>query len=136
MTFHSGNQGTATINGVELPVTAWSTTPAVDIIRFANSKTGGFRKKEATYKDADFTIEVDYDFDANPFAVAPGLTVGTVVTNIKLFLRGSPIGAPTAQPYWNFPSAIVTTTPQRLENEGKITTSFSFTADGTFSPPA
>lgn len=129
MTFLAGNTGTATFNGVEVPVTGWNVNPSVDVVRFANSKTSGFRKKQTTYKDATFSVDMDYDFDSSPFAVSPGLTLGAVLTNVKLFLNG------TSGKFWNFPSAICVSTPQRLDNEGKITTSANFEADGTFSPP-
>ena len=131
MTFHAGNKGLVTVNGVELPTVNWSVDPAIDIQRFANSKTAGFRKKEGTYKDATFSAEIDYDFDLNPFGVTGGnLQIGNFVTNVRLYLNT------TSGPYWHFPSAIVTSTPQRSENEGKITTTVNFEADGAFTPPA
>lgn len=125
--FHAGNQGTATINGVELAVMSWNVAPVVELARFRNSKTAGFTKKEATWKDATFTITVEYDFLANPFAVLPA---ATTVTNVKLYLRG------TSGPYWLFPSAIVVGDPQSVDVDGKIGTSFSLEADGTFARPA
>jgi hypothetical protein len=134
MTFHSGVGGTATVGGAELPVTDWNTDPSVEIVQFRNSKTGGYSVKEATYKDANFSVGVDYDFDANPFGIAGGLTIGTILSNVKLFLRGAGTN-PAAQPYWLFPSAIVVSTPQRLVVNGNITTTFNFTASGTFSYP-
>lgn len=125
-TFHAGNQGTATINAVELAVVSWSVDPSVEIARFRNSKTAGFTVKEATWKEATFSIEVDWDFDLNPFA-AVGL--GTTVTNVKLFLRG------TGGQFWLFPSAIVVGTPQRTEVDGKVTTTINLENSGTFTAP-
>src|SRR4051794_39671787 len=125
MTFHSGVGGTATIGGTELPVTDWSTDPTVEIVPFRNSKTGSFSVKEATYKDANFSIGVDYDFDSNPFAVAGGITIGTILSTVKLPLRGAGTGG--TAPFWLFPSAIVVSTPQRLEVNGRVTTTFNIT---------
>jgi hypothetical protein len=135
MTFHSGTGGTVTIGGVELPVTSWSVDPSVEIVPFRNSKSGGYSIKEPTYKDANFTVEVDFDYDANPFAVAGGLTIGTTVSAVKLFLRGAGT-VPTAQPYWSFPSAIIVSTPQRNETNGRLTTTFNMTANGAFTYPS
>lgn len=125
-TFHAGNQGTATVAGVELSVVSWSVDPNTEIARFRNSKTAGFTKKEATWKEATFTIDVDWDFDANAFAT---VGLGTTVTNVRLYLRT------TSGNYWSFPSAIVVGTPQRTDVDGKIVTTLNLENDGTFSAP-
>lgn len=129
MTFHSGIQSTAKVADVELPTTKWNVDPKVEIVEFKNSKTGTFAQKEATYQDCPFTIEVDYDFDANPFGVTPGLKVGTVLTDVKLYLRG------TAGDYWDFPTSIVVGTPQSVESEGKVTTTINCTNSGPYGYP-
>lgn len=134
MTFHSGTGGTATYGGQELPVTSWGVDPSVEIVEFRNSKTGGYSKLEATYKTCPFTIELDYDFDQNPFAIGAGLTIGTVVVNVKLFLRGAGTN-PSAQPFWSFPSAVVVSTPQRNETNGRVTTTINLRNDGAFTYP-
>lgn len=126
-TFHAGNQGTATVNGVELSVTDWSVNPAVELARFRNSKTAGFTRKEKTWSDATFSITVDFDFDLNPFATLP---LGTTVTNVRLYIRG------TSSQFWSFPSAVVVSTPQSVNVDGKIQTSFSLENDGSFVAPA
>jgi hypothetical protein len=125
-TFHAGNTGTVTIGATELAVTGWAVDPSAEVARFRNSKTGGYTAKEVTWKEATFTIDVDYDFDANPFTT---LGFGTNVTNVKLYLHGA------TSPFWNFPKAIVVGTPQRTEVDGKITTTFNLENDGTFSTP-
>lgn len=130
-TFHSGKGGTATVNGTELAVTDWSVDPSTEIARFRNSKTGNFTKKETTFKEATLTITVDYDFDANPFSSLP---LGTTVTNVKLYLQGG--GAGGSGGFWDFPSAIVVSTPQSVAVNGNIQTSFNLENDGTFSAPA
>lgn len=134
MTFHSGIASTATVNGTELPSTRWTVEPRVDIVEFKNSKTDAYAQKEATFKSCDFTIDLDYDFDANPFLVGPGLTIGTKLTDVKLYMQGGGTGGSGS--YWSFPSAIITGTPMTSENEGKVTVTLNCTNDGTFSPPA
>lgn len=134
MTFHSGVGGTATIGGTELPVTDWSVDPTVEIVPFRNSKTGSYSVKEATYKDVNASIGVDYDFDSSPYSVAGGITIGTVLSNVKLHLRGA--GSGGTSPFWNLPSAIVVSTPQRLEVNGRIVTTINVTGSGSFTYPS
>lgn len=133
MDFHSGIGGTATINGTELPVTGWDVDPSIEIVNFRNSKTDEFSVKEGTFKDATFTIRFDWDFDDNPFAAPIDVDLGTVLTNVRLWLRGG--GAGGTGNYWHFPLAIATGTPQSLETEGKITTSINATNSGAFGRP-
>jgi hypothetical protein len=131
MTFHSGKGGTALINATELPITDWSVDPTTEIVNFRNSKTGNYSKKESTFKDCDFSITLDHDFDANPFAAPLALVPGQTLTNVKLVLNGGSVGTS----FWLFPSAIVKGTPQTLEIEGKIKTVINCTADGTWTSP-
>lgn len=124
-TFHAGNGGTATVNSVELAVKGWSVDPSVEVARFRNSKTAGYTVKETTWKEATFSIDVDWDFDLNPFAA---LGLGSTVTNVKLFLRA-------AGQFWLFPSAIVVSEPQSLEVNGEIVTRINLENSGTFTAP-
>jgi hypothetical protein len=126
MTNHSGKDGTATINGAEIPLTGWSVNPTSDIVGFRNSKTGKFTKRETTFKDLTFSIDLDFDFDANPFAVGVGLIPGAALTNVKLYLNG------VAGLFHNIPEAIVTGTPQSLTVEGKIITRVNGVTNGTY----
>jgi hypothetical protein len=139
MTFHSGKGGTATFTPagggtsvVELPITNWSVDPKTEMVNFRNSKTGNYSKKEATFKDCDFTIGLDYDFDGSVFAAPISLNEGDVLTGVHLYL--GPTGT-TSTSFWLFPSAIVLGTPQTLEVDGKIGTTINCTADGTWTPP-
>jgi hypothetical protein len=131
MTFHSGTTATAKVGATELPVVSWNVDPSVEIQRFINSLTGNFAQKEATFKDARFTLVLDYDFEASPFAATPNLTIGTKVTNVKLYLDG-----PSGTKFWSFPSAVVVSTPQSNEVAGKPVTTINLENDGTFSAPA
>jgi len=128
--FRSGKTGTATINGTELAVTDWSVTPGVEIVRFRNSRTGTYDQKEGTFRDASGTISFDYDFDQSPWGAPLSLEEGDTVTNVRLYLNG------TSGPYWEFPSAVITGTPQSLSTAGKITTSINFENSGVFTRPA
>ncbi len=130
MTFHSGFKATATVNGTEVPLKKWNVTPKNDKVEFKNSKTGVFAEKEVTYADCTFSFEIDYDFDANPFAAPLALGIRQTLTNVKLFLDGS-----AGTNFWLFPSAIVMETPQSAETVGVNTTQISCENSGTFSYP-
>lgn len=132
MTFHSGFLGKATINGNEVPITLWNVNPGVRVAQTDNSMSGGFMLRESSGgKTASFTITIDYDFDANPFATPYGLVIGAKITNVKLYLND------TTGVFWNFPSAVVTTTPQQAQHSGTdmIGVQINCDSDGTFSYP-
>lgn len=126
----SGISGTATVNGTELPITDWSVNPSATILQFVNSLTGKHAKKASTFEDATFSFSFDWDDSNNPFAAPLTIVQGSTITNVKLLLDG-----PSGSLYWNFPSAIVVSTPQSMQRAGKITTSVNCTADGTFAAP-
>lgn len=129
MTFHSGKESTATVAGTELPTTEWSVDPSIDIQRFLNSKTDDYAVKEGTFKDCPFTISCDYDFDANPFQAPTAITIGTILTNVRLYVNG------TSGDYWHFPSAIVVSTPMTTGTESKPTLTFNCENSGQFGYP-
>jgi hypothetical protein len=132
MTFHSGFNGKATINGNEVPITLWSVNPGVRVAATDNSMSGGFMLREASGgKTASYTITLDHDFDANPFATPYGLVIGSKITNVKLFLNG------TAGLFWNFPSSVVTSTPQQAQHSGTdmIGVTVNCDSDGSFDLP-
>lgn len=129
MTFNSGYKGTATIGGNEVPLINWSVSPTADMVKFMNSKSGGYVLREATFKDCTVSFEIDYDFDANPFAAPTNITVGVELTNVRLYLNG------TSGSYWNFPKLKVIGTPQQLQVTGKITTKVNCAINGTFAYP-
>jgi hypothetical protein len=131
MEFHSGVNASAKIGVTELATTNWSVDPAIDIVNFRNSKTDAYSVKETTFKNCTGTIDVDFDFDDNPFTAATPLVLGTVLTDLKLYVDD--VADNTL--YWHFPLAIVTSTPQSAPTEGKITTSIRFENSGIFYPP-
>lgn len=124
--FQSGFNGTAVLQGYELPVISWSISPTVELVTFKNSRSGPWVLRASTFKDASGTIEIDYDF-ANPLysTNGPAITVSSVITNMQLFLHQTSRGNLDGS-YWNVLSAIVDGEPQRLMNDGKITTSISW----------
>lgn len=127
--FHSGKGGTATVDGHELAVTVWDNNPATELARFRNSKTGNFTKKENTFQDSVFSITLDFDFLDNVFDSPVNVDIGAFLSQVKLYLHG------TSGLYWHYPSAIVVSTPQRLEIDGRINTVINCEADGAFGRP-
>jgi hypothetical protein len=127
--FKSGINGKATVNGTELAIINWNTEATVEKVEFKNSRTGTTAKKELTYRDVRFSMEVDIDLDANPFAAPLNVRAGTKLTNVRLFINGlTGLG-------WTFPSAVVMGTPQRLEVAGKVITTFNCENDGPYGEP-
>jgi hypothetical protein len=133
MEFHSGIASTASVGGTELPSTGWDVDPTIEIVNFRNSKTDAYSLKEGTFKDVTFTIRVDYDFDANPFQAPVSIDVGTILSNVRLYLQGG--GSGGTGDFWHFPTAIVTGTPQSVETEGKISTTINATNSGEWGRP-
>lgn len=132
MTFHSGLTGTVTVNGTELPIKNWSVNPDVREAATDNSKSGGFILRESSGgKTCQFSFQHDFDFDANPFASPINLVIGQKITNTKLFLNG------TAGLFWNFPSAVVRSTPMNLQHSGTdmLDSTTTCDSDGTFAYP-
>lgn len=132
MTNHSGFTGAATINGTEVPITAWTVNADIRFATTDNSLSGGFELVEASGgKRATFTINVDYDFDASPFGAPTSIVIGTTLTNVKLFLRG------TAGAFFLFPSAVVTGTPMTVDHSGTnmISVQVAGRSNGTWSYP-
>lgn len=129
MQFHAGQLGSATINGVTLPILSWKVQPRSEIVAFKNSKTGAYPQREATFKDARVELALDLDFDNYPFASSPGIVIGATITNVKLFMYGA------SGDFWLFPSMIVESNPMDVVIDGKIGTSFTALPNGTFSYP-
>lgn len=129
--FLSGRTGDVTINGTEVAMTQWEINPNTEIVRFRNSRTNKFSRKEPTFHEASGTITIDFDNDA-PWGAAPlSLVQGAKVTNLKLIVTGGTGGTN----FWLFPSAIITGTPQSVVIDGKEQTRINFENDGTFSVP-
>lgn len=140
--FHSGKYGTATVNGTEIALIRWEVDPTVDIVRFLNSKTGSYPKREATFYDASVSLVFDYDFDAPSFSAPLLLYPGQIIQS-KLYLRQT---APSALngTFWQFPKTGLDTTsnglviqgsPMSCDVDGKIGTSVSALITGAFTFP-
>ncbi|MGA2233319.1 MAG: hypothetical protein ABSH22_20645 [Tepidisphaeraceae bacterium] len=135
--FYSGVGGTASVGSppVELPITDWQVRPTAQITRFRNSKTGPYDQVEAAWLNATVTISVEYDFDNNPFQAPAAIQIGTLLTNVKLYLHQSAAGQLDGSA-WSFPTLMVTGTPQTLPVSGEnIVTQFTCVSSGPFSYP-
>jgi len=130
MTNHSGKDGHVTVSGNDLPVISWGHTPNADTVQFRHSLSGNFEGTESTFKSSTGTVTIEYDYDSNPFAAPVALFPGVSLTNLKLIINR------TANKFWLYPSVVVTSTPQSCEINGRVQTSFSFRANGTYSAPA
>lgn len=130
MSYLSGIQGTGTINGTELPVTGWDVTPSATILEFINSKTGLHPVVQSTILRARFAIEFDFDPANQPFTSPLSIVVGSTLTSVNLYIDGT-----GGSNFWNFPSALVATTPQQLRREGKVVTRIECVASGQFKAP-
>ncbi len=134
MDFQSGRYGKALVGAVELAITGWTMNPTTEVVRFRNSLTSGGTLKEPTFTDGTGSMTVDHDFDASPFDAPISIVVGQFLTGVKLYLRKS-TPALASEPYWDLRSILVTGTPQSLEIEGKIQTTFNFEVDGLIGYP-
>jgi hypothetical protein len=135
--FYSGVGGTVSVGSpaVELPITDWEVRPSAQITRFRNSLTGPYDVVEANWLSAAVTISIEYDFNNNPFQAPAAIQIGTLLTNVKLYLHQSAPGQLDGSA-WVFPSLLVTGTPQTLPLDGKnIVTKFTCVNDGPFSYP-
>lgn len=122
----SGLLGTVTVNGTELPITNWSTSPTAQVIPFVNSLSGGHPNKLGGITDGGmFSFSYDWDDNNTPFSAPLSLRVGQTITNVKLFIDGS-----AGSRFKSIPSAIVVGTPLGVEVAGKISGSVVATVDG------
>jgi hypothetical protein len=131
--FHSGSFGTAAVGSNELSITAWEVQPTAQLVQFKNSKSGGYVLREATFKDCSVSIDVDFDFNNNPFQTPYSLQPGTTLTNVQLFLHQSASGSLDGLA-WTFTSLVVDSTPQKLQVDGRITTRFTAKGNGSYTP--
>jgi len=72
------------------------------------------------------TLEGNHRVGFSPF---PTLGVGTILTNLHIFLHGD------AAPSWTFPSAICTRGTSAVETRGKVTFVINFSNKGTYTRP-
>ena len=133
-TYHSGVNGTCTINGTELSVISWRVNATNEIVKFTNSKTGLYPYREATFHDCSVSVVIDMDFAQDPFQTPLSIQIGTTLSSVNLYLHQTAPGAMNGL-YWGFPSLIVSSTPQDLTVDGKIGTSFEAVINGPFTYP-
>jgi len=137
--FHCGFGGTVAVGSspaTELPITEWSVRPTARFSTFQTSKNMGFNQVEANWKSATVTITVEYDFNNNPFIAPTSIQIGTVLTNVVLYLHQSGVGTLDG-PNWTFPSLLVTETNQSLQvNGGNIRVQITGVTNGSFTAPA
>lgn len=128
--FYAGFYGTAAIGANELAVTRWDVTPIVQTQEFKNSMSGPAVVRQPTFQDVSGTLDLDYDFANDPFASPPAIIVGSILTNLALYLHQSAKNALDGKK-WVFPSIIIESTPMSLTVDGKVTVRVSFKGAGT-----
>jgi hypothetical protein len=131
--FHSGSFGTAALGTNELSIVGWEVHPTAQLVEFKNSKSGGYVLREATFKDCQVMIDVDFDFGNNPFQSPFSLAPGATLTSVKLCLHQSAAGQLDGLA-WTFSSLVVESTPQKLQVDGRITTRFTARGNGSYTP--
>lgn len=127
--FHAGRFGNAAVNGNPLAIIKWSINPQIKLEEFKNSNSGVIPQREGTFQDADGELTVDFDFANNPFQSPTNLTIGALITNLNLYLRQTALGSLDG-PHWIVSNAIIESTPQDLNVDGKIGTNFKWKASG------
>lgn len=96
-----------------------------------NTQDAGYTNRIVTLRDAEITLDLDWDAGANLMAATPTLYPGTIVTGLKCFLD-----APgSSGVYWLFPSAVVMTTPMQAKVGDVIKWTVTLKNKGTFTPP-
>lgn len=137
MALRAGNTASATVNGTELPIVGWDNNPTAAIVTFINSKSGGHPVRLPTFTDGGaFTIDIDFDDANNAWAAPISLYPGLILTNVRLYVIGGPSASGGLTPtYWQYPEAIVTGNPTRVEVAGKIVSRILCIASGPFAPP-
>jgi hypothetical protein len=132
--FYSGFLGTGSIGTNEFSTTKWSVNPTAKLVPFRNSKSGGYTIYQSTFKDADVTIETDYDFGNDIFAAPYGIFPGVTLTNVNLYLHQTASGQLNG-PVWNFTNIVVSASPQSLDVDGKIVTRIVGKGSGSYTAP-
>jgi hypothetical protein len=126
MTFHTGQSGFALLGSTGLPLLHWQVQPTAELIEFRNSKSGATPIRDSSFTDAIVSFQIDFDFDANPYA---SITAGATLSSVKLYLLGP------AGDYWDLPSLVIEGCPQQLDVNGQIVTRVNCRIDGPFGYP-
>lgn len=131
LTAFNGFLATATVNGVDPSIMSWSVDPTVGITELWSSLGGGFINVQTNFQRCTFSLVLELNFAQNPFQAPLTLQIGTAITNTKLFTHQSGFNTDDGLA-WQFPAAVIISTPQRAELAGKITTSINCRANGPF----
>ena len=86
-TFHSGTQGKAVSEGIDLPVTRWRGAFTAERIDVTNAGSGGFAEYIPGVLRGEIELTLLWDSDELPNE-APGLVEGGIVT-VSLFCGAS-----------------------------------------------
>jgi len=132
--YHSGFMSTAAIGTNELSTKKWTVTPTSETYKTKNSRSGPIPQYEGTFQEYRVSIELDHDFANSPFQAPISIAVGTVLTNLYLYVHQSAKGSLDG-PKWSFSSFYVETTPQSAEVAGGVPGSITGYGFGTFSAP-
>ena len=128
----SGKNSTFAVNGTSYDGKGWTVDPQAAESRTDNTSDNGYSNRIVNMKDCKFTLEFDWDVSENLMSATPNLAIGTVLTNVKLFLDEA--GSSTC--YWSFPSAIVLSTPMQSKVGDTIKWTVNCANKGAFSPPS
>lgn len=125
----SGKSAKVRVNNTAHYAEEWDVEPEADLLDANSFEGGGYKDYIAGLFGAGFTVRGWYDAGANPFDAPMNIQIGTVLTNVKIYVND------TTGPFWNFPKAIVATTPHKANVKGRVELSFTAKGKGTFSYP-
>lgn len=135
-TFFSAKNGKVRVGAgaLTLTVKSWTVTPQVDEIDTTNAEGSGNYECIGGIRKATVTIEFDTDAAQNHFDLATtasntGFRPGTIVASLKLYWQN------TAGPFWDFPTALVTTTPNMSNVKESNKNTVTLVGTGTFTYP-
>lgn len=135
---HSGKGGGASINGNQLlQVGTWTISGSAPPALFMNSGiNGNIATPEAAWFTYRFTMNLDYDFNNDPFAAPFNITVGTILTNLFLLLHQSAYAQGDGQK-WQASSAYIDSVGQTVSiaNAVTVVASCGGYLFGTVTPP-
>jgi hypothetical protein len=117
------------LNGTTYTARKWTVTPTVEELDITNFEGAGYADRIAGIYDAEIMVEADWDSANNNFDNPPSIVVGTILLNVVLYLND------TSGPFWSFPSALITTTPNTADVRGKVELNFTAKTKGTFTYP-
>lgn len=132
MNFTSGKNSRFGVNAIVYNGKGWSVDPQGSETRVDNTSDNGYSDRIVSIKDCKFTLDFEWDTSVNLMSAAPTLVIGTVLTNVYLYLDYA--GSTTVA--WYLPKAIVLTTPMTAKVGDAIKWTVTGANKGTFSPPS